>query len=133
MSDYILAPIRPGDRRAQAAMDALLAQEGIARDRNLSYSAGLFDEDGEMVATGSIFANTLRCMAVSGAHRGEGLMAEIVSHLVQVQLERGNTHLFLYTKCESARFFAPLGFTRSRALRTGSCSWRTGATGLPAM
>lgn len=110
MSDYILAPIRPGDRRAQAAMDALLAQEGIARDRNLSYSVGLFDEDGGMVATGSIFANTLRCMAVSGAHRGEGLMAEIVSHLVQVQLERGNTHLFLYTKCESARFFAPLGF-----------------------
>ena len=110
MSDYILAPIRPGDRRAQAAMDALLAQEGIARDRNLSYSAGLFDEDGEMVATGSIFANTLRCMAVSGAHRGEGLMTEIVSHLVQVQLERGNTHLFLYTKCESAKYFAPLGF-----------------------
>ena len=110
MSDYTLAPIRPGDRRAQAAMDALLAQEGIARDRNLTYSAGLFDEDDDMVATGSIFANTLRCMAVSGAHRGEGLMAEIVSHLVQVQLERGNTHLFLYTKCESAKFFAPLGF-----------------------
>ena len=110
MSEYTLAPIRPGDRRAQAAMDALLAQEGIARDRNLSYSVALYDEDGGMVATGSLFANTLRCMAVSGAHRGEGLMAEIVSHLVQAQLERGNTHLFLYTKCESARFFAPLGF-----------------------
>ena len=110
MSEYTLAPIRPGDRRAQAAMDALLAQEGIARDRNLSYSVGLYDEDGGMVATGSLFANTLRCMAVSGAHRGEGLMAEIVSHLVQAQMERGNTHLFLYTKCESAKFFAPLGF-----------------------
>ena len=110
MSEYTLAPIRPGDRCAQAAMDALLAQEGIARDRNLSYSVGLYDEDGGMVATGSLFANTLRCMAVSGAHRGEGLMAEIVSHLVQAQMERGNTHLFLYTKCESAKFFAPLGF-----------------------
>ena len=110
MSEYTLAPIRPGDRRAQAAMDALLAQEGIARDRNLSYSVGLYDEDGGMVATGSLFANTLRCMAVSGAHRGEGLMAEIVSYLVQAQMERGNTHLFLYTKCESAKFFAPLGF-----------------------
>ena len=110
MSEYTLAPIRPGDRRAQAAMDALLAQEGIARDRNLSYSVGLYDEDGGMVATGSLFANTLRCMAVSGAHRDEGLMAEIVSHLVQAQMERGNTHLFLYTKCESAKFFVPLGF-----------------------
>lgn len=110
MSEYILSPILPGNRRAQAAMDALLAREGITRDRNLTYSAGLYDEDGEMIATGSLFANTLRCMAVSGAHRGEGLMAQIVSHLVQVQLERGNTHLFLYTKCESAKFFAPLGF-----------------------
>ena len=30
---------------------------------------------------------------------------------MQVQLERGNTHLFLYTKADSAKFFAPLGFT----------------------
>ena len=98
MSDTFVTAISPGNRRAQAQMDALLAREGIARDRNLTYSAGIFTEDGEMIATGSLFENTLRCMAVDGAHRGEGLMAEIVSHLVQVQLERGNTHLFLYTK-----------------------------------
>lgn len=48
---------------------------------------------------------------MDGAHRGEGLMAVIVAHLVQAQLERGNTHLFLYTKIDSAKFFAPLGFT----------------------
>ena len=110
MSDTFVTAISPGNRRAQAQMDALLAREGIARDRNLTYSAGIFTEDGEMIATGSLFENTLRCMAVDGAHRGEGLMADIVSHLVQVQLERGNTHLFLYTKCDSARYFAPLGF-----------------------
>ena len=110
MSDTFVTAISPGNRRAQAQMDALLAREGIARDRNLTYSAGIFTEDGEMIATGSLFENTLRCMAVDSAHRGEGLMAEIVSHLVQVQLERGNTHLFLYTKCDSAKFFAPLGF-----------------------
>ncbi len=110
MSSYSIGEISPRDRRAQAQMDALLAAEGILRDRNLSYSAGVFDEDGEMIATGSIFANTLRCMAVSGAHRGEGLMAELVAHLTQVQAARGHTHLFLYTKCDSARFFAPCGF-----------------------
>lgn len=110
MSDYQAVPLSPLDRRALAQMDALLQQEGISRDRNLTYSAGIFDDDGRMIATGSLFENTLRCMAVSGAHRGEGLMAEIVSHLVQVQLERGNTHLFLYTKPESAKFFSLLGF-----------------------
>ena len=112
MSDYYIAPISPRDKRRQAQMDALLAQEGIARDKNLTYSAGLFDGDGRMIATGSLFGSTLRCMAVSGEHRGEGLMASIVSHLVQRQMELGRTHLFLYTKAESEAFFSPLGFTR---------------------
>lgn len=112
MSDYFVGPISPRDKRRQAQMDALLAQEGIARDKNLTYSAGIFDDDGQMIATGSLFGNTLRCMAVSGAHRGEGLMADIVAHLVQKQMELGHTHLFLYTKVESEKFFAPLGFTK---------------------
>lgn len=110
MSDYQAVPLSPRDRRAMAQMDALLQQEGISRDRNLTYSAGIFDDGGQLIATGSLFENTLRCMAVSGEHRGEGLMADIVSHLVQVELERGHTHLFLYTKPKSAKFFAPLGF-----------------------
>ena len=110
MSEYFASEISPRNKRAQAQMDALLRAEGIMRDRNLSYSAGIFSDDGEMLATGSIFENTLRCMAVSSEHRGEGLMADIVAHLVQVQMERGNTHLFLYTKCDSAKFFAPCGF-----------------------
>jgi len=110
MSEYFAAAISPRNARAQKQMDALLAAEGIMRDKNLSYSAGIFDDDGQMIATGSIFENTLRCMAVSGAHRGEGLMADIVAHLVQVQMERGNSHLFLYTKCDSAKFFGPCGF-----------------------
>ena len=110
MSEYFTGEISSHNKRAQAQMDALLAAEGILRDKNLSYSAGIYDDDGHMIATGSIFENTLRCMAVSGKHRGEGLMAVIVAHLVQVQLERGNTHLFLYTKCDSAKFFEPCGF-----------------------
>ena len=112
MSEYFACPIFPNNRRHQQMMDKLLLQEGIMRDKNLSYSAGIFDDDGQMIATGSIFENTLRCMAVSSAHRGEGLMADIVAHLVQKQMELGHTHLFLYTKVESEKFFAPLGFTK---------------------
>lgn len=37
-------------------------------------------------------------------------MNQIVTHLISVQFERGNTHLFLYTKCNSAKFFGDLGF-----------------------
>ena len=111
MDEYFAVPISPSNKRAMAQMDALLAREGIERDRNLTYSAAIYDDDGQMIATGSLFENTLRCLAVDGAHRGEGLMALIVAHLVQAQIERGHTHLFLYTKVDSAKFFAPLGFT----------------------
>ena len=112
MSDttYAISSVGPGDRYMQAEVDALLEREGIHRDQHLDYTAAMLDEDYHVIATGSLFGNTLRCMAVSSDHQGESLMNAIVSHLVEVQYSRGNYHLFLYTKCDSARFFGNLGF-----------------------
>jgi len=108
--DGTLTAISPNDARAQRQVDALLEQEGIRRDGNLDYTCGLFDGDWNLAATGSCFGNTIRCLAVSGEHQGEGLLNQVVSHLMEVQAGRGNTHLFLYTKPQSARFFGDLGF-----------------------
>ena len=104
-----LSEISPRDTRTQAQMDALLEQEGIRRDRNLDYSCGVFD-DGELIACGSSFHNTLRCLAVSSDHRGEGLMNQVVSHLMERQVNLGNSHVFLYTKVKNERIFKDLGF-----------------------
>lgn len=104
-----LSAISPNDTRTLAQMDALLLNEGIRRDRNLDYSCGAF-EDGELIAAGSSFHNTLRCLAVSSAHRGEGLMNQVVSHLMERQIEQGNSHVFLYTKAKNDRIFMDLGF-----------------------
>ena len=109
MSDTLSA-ISPRDKRAQQQVDALLTQEGIQRDGNLDYTCGLFDDDWNLAATGSCFANTIRCLAVDGSRQGEGLLNQIVSHLMEVQVQRGNSHVFLYTKPQTARFFADLGF-----------------------
>ncbi len=105
-----LGEISPRDLRTQAQMDELLRAEGIRRDKNLDYSCGVFDEDGALIAAGSSFKNTLRCLAVSSAHRGEGLMNQVVSHLLEKQMERGNSHVFLYTKAKNDRIFRDLGF-----------------------
>ncbi len=107
---YTVTQIPEGDKRGQAAVDALLLHEGIRRDAHLDYTCGVFDDEYELCATGSCFANTLRCMAVSSAHQGEGLMNLVVSHLSEVQADRGNTRLFLYTKPASAAFFKDLGY-----------------------
>lgn len=110
MSEYAISQIYPSDRRANTQINELLLAEGIRRDANLDYTCGMYDEEMNIIATGSCFGNTLRCMAVSSAHQGEGLMNQIVTHLISVQFEHGNTHLFLYTKCNSAKFFGDLGF-----------------------
>lgn len=110
MSDYIISQIHFTDRCALAKVDALLVQEGLRRDANLDYTCAMYDSRGCVIATGSCFGNTLRCLAVSKSHQGEGLLNEILTHLMDVQYERGNIRLFLYTKINSAKFFEDLGF-----------------------
>lgn len=110
MSDYTISRISPTDRYGLSQVDALLQQEGIRRDANLDYICAMYDDEYHVIATGSCFGNTLRCFAVSSAHQGEGLLNEIISHLIDVQCSRGNVHLFLYTKIDSAKFFGDLGF-----------------------
>lgn len=102
--------IYPTDRRSLTQIDSLLEQEGIRRDANLDYICAMYDENYHIIATGSCFGNTLRCFAVSSSHQGEGLLNEIITHLIDVQYSRGNLHLFLYTKINSAKFFQDLGF-----------------------
>ena len=110
MSEYILSQVSPTDKSTLAQIDALLQQEGIRRDGNLDYICAMLDENYNVIGTGSCFGNTLRCFAVSTAHQGEGLLNQIITHLIEVQCARGNLHLFLYTKVQSAKFFGDLGF-----------------------
>ena len=106
-----LTSIAASDVRGQKQLDALLEREGIRRDAHLDYTCGIFDDNWRLIATGSCFHNTIRCLAVSGEHQGEGLLNRVVTHLMEVQVERGNLHVFLYTKPGSAKFFGDLGFS----------------------
>jgi [citrate (pro-3S)-lyase] ligase len=110
MNDYSASEIRLTDKRALAEVDALLHKEKIKRDPHLDYIVGFYDKDYCLAARGGYFANTLRCLAVSDLHRGEGLLNRVVSHLAERQSQQGVTHLFLYTKADMVRYFMDLGF-----------------------
>ena len=109
MADTI-SQIPSWDKLTNRQLDRLLQAEGIQRDQNLDYTCGIFDEDWNLKATGSCFGNTLRCLAVSRHYQGEGLLNRVISHLMDIQMERGNFHLFMYTKVDSAKFMGDLGF-----------------------
>ena len=110
MAEYLISHVLPNDTSTLAQIDELLFEEGITRDKNLDYICVMYDEDYHVIATGSCFGHTLRCFAVSSKHQGEGLLNQILSHLIDIQFQRGNSHLFLYTKISTAKFFGDLGF-----------------------
>ena len=110
MSEYTVEQVYRGDKRTLAEVKSLLEEEGITLDANLDYTCVMRDSADRIIATGSCFHNTLRCFAVSHIHQGEGLLNEIITHLIQYEADRGNLHLFLYTKIQSAKFFSDLGF-----------------------
>lgn len=106
----MITTIYPSDRAGMERVRALLEKENLRTDANLDYTCAILDEAYNPIATGSCCGNTLRCFAVDHAHQGEGLLNEVLSHLMTVQQERGNAAVFLYTKGSSVRFFRDLGF-----------------------
>ena len=109
MHSYTVSKVYKSDLAGNAQVNRLLENEGIHRDKNLDYTCAIYDDD-QIIATGSCFGNTLRCIAVSGSRRGEALLNTVLTHLMEVQLEWGNHHVFLYTKCDAAKVFRDLGF-----------------------
>lgn len=107
---YTISQVSPRNKRLHAQMITLLEEEGISLDSNLDYSCVLLNDQDDVIATGSCFGNTLRCLAVSSQYQGEGLLNQVVTHLIHHQINQGNHHLFVYTKVETAQFFASLGF-----------------------
>ncbi|MFV0555931.1 MAG: [citrate (pro-3S)-lyase] ligase [Lactovum sp.] len=110
MSTYTISKIYDGDKKTQDLADKLLSSEKLKRDKNLDYRCVMLDDNLNVIATGSCFGNTLRCIAVSSKYQGQGLLNEIITHLIQVQFSRHNSHIFLYTKYCNANFFKDLGF-----------------------
>ena len=110
MSSYFISKVDINDKRSNQLVEQILISEGIRRDRNLDYTCAIYDQDMNIIATGSCFGNTLRCLSVANSHRGEGFLNILVTHLIEVQHERGNHHLFIYTKMKNVKYFKDMGF-----------------------
>ena len=109
MAEFILT-IDQRERGLQKKMIRLLQDAGIRPDPHLDYSCVLIDEDENVLASGSLYRNTLRCLAVRPDLQGEGYMGRIVSHLLNVEIARGVSNSFLCTKPEYGGLMTDLGF-----------------------
>lgn len=110
MTDHTATRLSAADARAQRKLERLYASAGIRRDARLEETYGIYDDDYNLLAAGSLSGATLRCIAVDPSKQGEGLLGTLLTRLIERQAERGHLHVFLYTKPASAPVFKDLGF-----------------------
>ncbi|MGB4438592.1 MAG: [citrate (pro-3S)-lyase] ligase [Sedimentibacter sp.] len=87
-----------------------LLKEQLSYDDGIEFTINFCDFRGEIVATGSLEGNVLKCIAVSDNCQGDGLSAKIVTALISYGVTLGHSHMFLFTKPDKIEIFKDLGF-----------------------
>ena len=91
-------------------LKAFLAAYELHYDDQIEATVNLMDSNGAIAATGSLHDNVLKCIAVAKDYQGYGLSARIVTQICNLAVERGKTHLFLFTKPDNKQMFLDMGF-----------------------
>ena len=109
---------RPLRGEALERLRAFLDVCGLDFDESVGFTAMLVEED-EILAAGSLDGNTLKCIAVSPQHQGEGLTATLMTALREEAFAQGQRHLMLFTKPYNDAMFREFGFYP--VMRTRDC------------
>ncbi|HWR43934.1 [citrate (pro-3S)-lyase] ligase [Sporomusa sp.] len=108
-ANYDIREINLDSTREVEAVRTFLAGFDLTFDGAVDYTVAFYQNE-EIIATGSLAGEVLRNIAVSPHLQGEGLTANVVSHLMQQAGQRGIYHYFIYTKPSAAPMFTALGF-----------------------
>ena len=87
----------------------LLHLNDLNPDDLVDYTIGIFDGD-RLIGTGSTYQNIIKFVAICGDYQDQNLLTQIITHLSDHLWDNGETQVFLYTKPDSSKFFASLGF-----------------------
>ena len=86
-----------------------LNKQNLELDDVIDYTVAL-ENDGQVIATGSLGGHILKCIAIDREFRGYGLSNIIVSELLNEEYRRNNDRLFVYTKLDNEILFKEFGF-----------------------
>lgn len=75
----------------------------------------VFKEQRDIIACGGLSGNILKCIAVSEARRGEGIILKLMTHLLNIAYNKGRENLFLFSKPKNQELFEGCGFNLIQA------------------
>ena len=108
----------------------LLDKCSLSKPEAVDYTAGIYDDNGQLVATGSLKGDMLQAVAVDPARQGEDLMGKLLTHLIGVASEKGLSSLHLFTKPEKAVQFQGLGLRLVASARPYAALLEWGSQGI---
>ncbi|MBR3748480.1 MAG: [Firmicutes bacterium] len=89
---------------------AFLASLELDYDENVKFTVLCLDDEGTIIAGGSLDGKICKCIGVSEDHQGEGLTATVVTELRKEAFLQGEDHLFLFTKPKNRMQFLDMAF-----------------------
>ncbi|MBR7088769.1 MAG: [Mogibacterium sp.] len=89
---------------------SFLLECGLRDEEDADLSVLITDDEGLIMACGSLAGNTIKQLAVASEAEGQGVMAEVLSALISEAASRGIFRLFLCTKPANSRMFGSMGF-----------------------
>ena len=92
--------------------ERFLNSAGLRNEDDSDFIAWMKDDDGRLVASGSLAGHTIKQLAVDPSIEGTGAMAQIMSAIVKEAYEKGKTRLFLCTKPKNLKMMSSLGFNQ---------------------
>ena len=105
----------------------LLEKCGLSEPKGIDYTAGVFDDNGKLVATGSLKGDMIQGIAVDPDYQGEDLTAKVFTHLISTTLEES---LYLFTKPDKVQQFVGLGMRHVATARPYAALLEWGREGM---
>lgn len=92
------------------SLKQFLKKMDLEYDEGIEYSVCILNENYQIIGTGSVDCNVIKCVAIDPEYQGQGLSATIMTNLIQYEFEKAVTHLFIYTKPKNYDMFSDMGF-----------------------
>ena len=89
---------------------SFLHEAGLTPDTDVDFTVNIVNDDDKIVATGSLYGNIIKYIAVADSEQGTGIAAQVISELVNHAYGEGITKLFLFTKPKNESMFRSMGF-----------------------
>ena len=101
---------RPFSGRELEKLKQFLKKMDLEYDDGIEYSICILNDEYEIIGTGSVDQNVIKCVAIDPNYQGQGNSATILTSLIQYEFEKSRTHIFIYTKPKNLPMFADMGF-----------------------